>query len=39
MSGLRIVLQVLFFRNPESLASIPSVWHGHVVSRQEGAVT
>lgn len=26
--------EVLVFRNPESLASIPSVWHNHIISRR-----
>lgn len=26
--------ETLYWKNPESLASIPSVWHGHVLSRR-----
>lgn len=28
--------ETLYWKNPESLASIPSVWHGHILSRKAG---
>ncbi len=28
--------EILYWKNPDSLASIPAVWHGHILSRRAG---